>query len=220
MAKGDLAKRIDHTVLKADATVDDIEKACGEAKRHKFASVCVSPFYVPLAFRMLKGTGIKVCTVVGFPLGSTTPELKAVEAKKAIDMGTDEIDMVMNIGALKSGRYDLVRRDVAGVVRIAKVRGVITKVIIETCFLTDDEKRIACRIVEEAGADYVKTSTGFGPKGATVHDVKLIRSVVGDAVGIKASGGIRNARQAIALIRAGATRIGSSYGVEIVKSLT
>lgn len=215
-----LAKLIDHTVVRPYATEGDVRKACDEAKRHGFASVCVNPCYVSLASRLLRGTGIGVCVVIGFPFGATLPSVKAFEAKEVIRRGADEIDVVINIGALKSGNYDLVRRDIESVVEVAKARGVLTKVIIEACYLTDEEKEAACKVAKDAGADFIKTSTGYGPAGATVHDVKLIRAVVGDEMGIKASGGISDAERAVAMIRAGATRIGTSNGVRVVESLT
>ncbi|HID90502.1 TPA: deoxyribose-phosphate aldolase [Candidatus Bathyarchaeota archaeon] len=220
MTRERLAKLIDHTVVRPYATEGDVRKACDEAKRHGFASVCVNPCYVSLASRLLRGTGIGVCVVIGFPFGATLPSVKAFEAKEVIRRGADEIDVVINIGALKSGNYDLVRRDIESVVEVAKARGVLTKVIIEACYLTDEEKEAACKVAKDAGADFIKTSTGYGPAGATVHDVKLIRAVVGDEMGIKASGGISDAERAVAMIRAGATRIGTSNGVRVVESLT
>lgn len=209
-----LAKMIDHTLLRPDATDDNIKRLCIEAKKHHFASVCVNPIHVSLAAGLLKKTDIKVCTVIGFPLGATTPDVKAFEAKNAIENGAREVDMVINIGALKSGDYKAVKRDISTVVNTAK--DVIVKVIIETGLLTDEEKIRACKVVKEAGADFVKTSTGFYG-GATVHDVKLMREAFGK--GIKASGGVRSFEDAVALIEAGATRIGTSTGVAIVQGM-
>ncbi|MDI6889139.1 MAG: deoxyribose-phosphate aldolase [Methanocellales archaeon] len=208
-----LAKTIDHTLLRSDATADDIRRLCIEAKEYHFASVCVNPIHVSLATGLLKKTDIKVCTVIGFPLGATTSDVKAFEAKNAIENGAREVDMVMNIGAFKSGDYDVVKKDIKAVVDAADGR--IVKVIIETGLLTDEEKIKACQLVKEAGADFVKTSTGFYGK-ATVRDVALMRKAFGK--GVKASGGIRTWKDAIALIKAGATRIGTSTGVAIVQS--
>jgi len=209
-----LASMIDHTLLKANATQEEIEKLCQEAKQYNFASVCVNPFYVPLAVKLLKGSNVKVCTVIGFPLGSTTTIVKAIEARDAIANGADEIDMVINIGALKSGNNGLVLEDIRAV-REATC-GKILKVIIETAYLTRDEKVIACKLAKEANTDFVKTSTGFGPSGATVEDVKLMREVVGNDMGVKASGGIRDCKTAFEMVKAGATRLGTSASVAIV----
>ncbi|MFQ6075330.1 MAG: deoxyribose-phosphate aldolase [Candidatus Bathyarchaeia archaeon] len=217
LTREQLAKTIDHTLLKPTATKDDIVRLCEEARRYGFASVCVSPYYVPLAANLLRETGVKVCTVIGFPLGATAPEVKIFEAEDAIRRGAREVDIVINLGALKSGDYALVRRDVEGVVRAAKPKDVATKVIIEACFLTDEEKVKACTIAREAGADFVKTSTGFGSGGATVHDVELMRRTVGREMRVKAAGGIRTFEQAMSMIEAGATRIGASAGVAIVE---
>lgn len=217
LTREQLAKTIDHTLLKPTATKDDIVRLCEEARRYGFASVCVSPYYVPLAANLLRETGVKVCTVIGFPLGATAPEVKIFEAEDAIRRGAREVDIVINLGALKSGDYALVRRDVEGVVRAAKPKDVATKVIIEACFLTDEEKVKACTIAREAGADFVKTSTGFGSGGATVHDVELMRRTVGREMRVKSAGGIRTFEQAMSMIEAGATRIGASAGVAIVE---
>ncbi len=211
-----LAKMIDHTLLKAASTREDIVRLCDEGKRFGFASVVVNPTYVSLASRLMKGTGVKVCTVVGFPLGANTPEVKAYEAWNCLMNGAEELDMVMNIGALKSGNLDLVKRDIEGVVRVAKPRHVVTKVILETCYLSREEKVNACRVVLESGADFVKTSTGFGPQGVTLEDVKLLKDLVANKIGIKASGGIRTYYEALSMIEAGATRLGSSSGVQIL----
>ena len=214
ISKEKLAGMIDHTFLKPDATVEDIKRLCAEAKKHHFASVCVNPTYVKLAADMLKGTGIKVCTVIGFPLGATTPSVKAFETKNAIVNGAEEMDMVINIGALKSGDCKTVKQDISTVVDAAG--DAVVKVIIETGALTDEEKIKACRLAKESGADFVKTSTGLGFEGATVRDVKLMRRAVGEDMGIKASGGIRTYDDAVVLVEAGATRIGTSAGVAIV----
>jgi len=211
----EIAAVIDHTLLKPDATTADIERLCQEAKQFGFASVCVNPCNVKLAATLLQGTPIKVCSVVGFPLGANKKEVKAYEARRAILDGATEIDMVMNIGALKSGDYKLVEEDMRLVKETCGSR-IITKVILETALLTDEEKIRACEIAKASGMDFVKTSTGFGPGGATVEDVKLMRSVVGEELGVKASGGIRDAETAARMVEAGATRIGASASVKIV----
>nr|WP_288932344.1 deoxyribose-phosphate aldolase [uncultured Streptococcus sp.] len=210
-----LNKYIDHTLLKADASQEQIETLIEEAKKYDFASVCVNPTWVNFAAQALKATYVKVCTVIGFPLGANTPELKAFETSDAIQNGANEIDMVINIGALKSRNFDLVERDIRAVVEAAK--GTLVKVIIETCLLTDDEKVKACQIAQKAGADFVKTSTGFSTGGATVEDVALMRKTVGPDMGVKASGGARSYEDALAFIKAGATRIGASSGVAIME---
>ena len=210
-----LNKYIDHTLLKADASQEQIETLIEEAKKYDFASVCVNPTWVNFAAQALKATDVKVCTVIGFPLGANTPELKAFETSDAIQNGANEIDMVINIGALKSRNFDLVERDIRAVVEAAK--GTLVKVIIETCLLTDDEKVKACQIAQKAGADFVKTSTGFSTGGATVVDVALMRKTVGPDMGVKASGGARSYEDALAFIKAGATRIGASSGVAIME---
>lgn len=212
----DVAAMIDHTLLKPDATRDQIVKLCEEAKQYGFASVCVNPANVSLAASLLKGTPVKVCTVIGFPLGATTPTAKAIETRDAIANGATEVDMVINVGALKSGDYDLVKRDIEAVVDAARGKALV-KVILETALLTDEEKVKACLLAKMAGADFVKTSTGFGPGGATVEDVRLMRKVVGSDMGVKASGGIRNLESARKMIEAGASRIGASASVAIVK---
>ena len=213
----DVAGLIDHTLLKPDATQDQIAQLCYEAQKHGFAAVCVNPSYVKLCSQLLKGTPVHVCTVVGFPLGATPPEVKAYEAQQAMDDGATEVDMVINIGALKSKDYALVERDIATVARTCHTGGAILKVIIEAALLTDEEKVIACQLAKAAGAEYVKTSTGFGPGGATVHDVELMRRVVGPEMGIKAAGGIRTYEDTKAMVTAGATRIGASAGVKILQ---
>lgn len=210
-----LNKYIDHTLLKPDASQEQIETLIEEAKKYDFASVCVNPTWVNFAAQALKATDVKICTVIGFPLGANTPELKAFETSDAIRNGANEIDMVINIGALKSRNFDLVERDIRAVVEAAK--GTLVKVIIETCLLTDDEKVKACQIAQKAGADFVKTSTGFSTGGATVRDVALMRKTVGPDMGVKASGGARSYEDALAFIEAGATRIGASSGVAIME---
>ena len=210
----DIAARIDHTLLKPTATSDDIRELCREAREHQFASVCVNPSFVALAAELLRGSPVKVCTVVGFPLGATTSFSKAAETKEAVANGADEIDMVINIGALKNGEDHLVEEDMAEVVRAASGR--ITKAIFETARLSDDEVIRACRMAKRAGLDYVKTSTGFGPGGATIHHVSLMRKTVGLSMGVKASGGVRDLEGAREMVKAGATRIGASASVKIV----
>ena len=206
---------IDHTLLKADATKEQIQRLCEEAKQYHFASVCVNPTWVKYASELLQGTKVKVCTVIGFPLGSNTPEVKAFETKNAIENGAQEVDMVINIGALKDRDYELVERDIRAVTEVATGKA-LTKVIIETCLLTDEEKMRVCEIAVKAGTDFVKTSTGFSTGGATVEDVALMRKTVGPDIGVKASGGVRNKKDAKAVIEAGATRIGASAGISIV----
>ncbi len=215
----ELARYIDHTLLKPDATEAHIRRVCEEALAYHFASVCVNPTWVPLVREMLDGSDVAVCTVVGFPLGATLPEVKAFETETSIRLGAREIDMVINVGRLKSGQDEYVRKDIEAVVTAAHAHGAIVKVIIEAALLTDEEKVRACRLAQSAGADYVKTSTGFGPGGATVEDVALMRRVVGDRMGVKAAGGIRTAEAALAMIEAGATRIGASAGVKIVEEM-
>lgn len=212
-----LAGYIDHTILKADATLDDIKRLCSEAKEYGFASVCVNPSYVEAASKELGDSSVAVCTVVGFPLGATTPTQKALETAEAIALGADEVDMVINLGAVKSKDWDLVEKDIRSVVAAASEKTVV-KVIIETCLLDDEEKARVCRIAKDAGADFVKTSTGFSNGGATADDVRLMRETVGPEMGVKASGGIHTADEAVTMIEAGATRIGTSSGVEIVQS--
>lgn len=218
LSGAEIARFIDHTLLKPEASRDQIVKLCEEAQQYHFASVCVNPVYVKLcAERLQGGAGIAVCTVVGFPLGATLPEVKAFEAERVLADGATEIDMVQNIGALKSGDTDLLRHDMAAVVKTAHAHGAISKVILETALLSDEEIEIACRIAKEVGADFVKTSTGFGPGGATVEVVTLMRRVVGSEMGVKAAGGVRTFSDAKALIAAGATRLGASAGVQIIR---
>jgi deoxyribose-phosphate aldolase len=214
----DIARYIDHTLLRPEATKDQIRKLCEEAKEYGFAAVCVNPTYVALAAKLLQDSLTKVCTVVGFPLGAHISEIKAVEAERAIRDGAKEIDMVINIGALKSGDDDLVYRDIAAVVDVCHDGGAACKVIIEAALLNDDEKVRACQASRRARADFVKTSTGFGPSGATVHDVALmVQAVQGTSMGVKAAGGIRTLAEAREMLEAGATRIGTSAGVLIMK---
>jgi len=213
----EIARLIDHTLLKPEATRAQIETLCREAREHGFATVCVNPGWVPLCAQLLRGSDTRVCTVVGFPLGATLPEVKAYEATRVAAEGACEVDMVMAIGALKSGDYRAVERDVAAVVEASHRAGALLKVIIETALLTDDEKVKACVIVRAAGADFVKTSTGFASGGATAEDVALMRRVVGPDIGVKAAGGVKDLKSAQAMIQAGADRIGASVGVKIVQ---
>ncbi|MCZ6631401.1 MAG: deoxyribose-phosphate aldolase [Actinobacteria bacterium] len=212
----DVAQYIDHTLLVADATADDIDMLCSEAEQYGFASVCINPTWVKRAANNLRGTKVPVCTVIGFPLGATTTDIKATETRKALRDGAREIDMVINVGALKSGDHELVYNDIVKVVDAAHETGAICKVILETALLTDEEKVIASALAKRAKADFVKTSTGFGPGGATVYDVALMRETVGPDMGVKASGGVRTANDLEDMIAAGATRIGASAGVQIV----
>lgn len=214
MDKKTIASMIDHTLLKPEATPAQVEKLCAEAAEYHFASVCVNPVYIPLAARLLDGTGVKVCCVVGFPLGAIAPEQKAAEAASCAAMGAEELDMVIHVGAAKAGDWALVQRDIEGVVKAAA--GHTVKVIIETCLLTDEEKVKACKAAKAAGAHFVKTSTGFSTGGATTHDIALMRKTVGPEMGVKASGGIRDYETAMAMIEAGANRIGASAGIAIV----
>jgi deoxyribose-phosphate aldolase len=213
-----IAALIDHTILKADATRADVLKVCREARQYNFASVCVNPYWVPLVRSELAGTAVKVCTVVGFPLGATSTESKAAEAAIAVRNGAQEIDMVINVGALKSGEQDAVKADIAAVVKASHAGGAIVKVILETSLLNDHEKALACALAKAAGADFVKTSTGFSTAGATAHDIALMRHAVGPELGVKASGGIRTLQDVQAMTAAGATRIGASASVKIVEA--
>ena len=215
----ELAQRIEHTLLKPEATVKDIMRLCDEAQKYHLYAVCVNPCYVPLAKHLLQGTEVKVVTVVGFPLGATFSSVKALEAKTAMEEHADEIDMVMNIGELKAGREEFVKNDIDMVVEAAKGKAIV-KVIIETALLTDDEKIKACHIVESSGADFIKTSTGFAGGGATVKDVKLLANTIEGSLKIKASGGIRNRAIAEEMIAAGADRLGASSGVQILENET
>lgn len=210
-----IASMIDHTILKPDTTKDQVEKVCKEAREYGFASVCVNPFYVDYVNELLKESDVKVTSVIGFPLGNTLKEVKSFEAKEAVKRGADELDMVINIAALKNGEYDIVKNDIKAVVEASGKA--LVKVIIEACLLNDEEKKIACKLSKEAGADFVKTSTGFSTSGATEEDVKLMRNTVGKEMGVKASGGIRDIEKANRMIEAGASRIGASSSVAIVE---
>ncbi len=212
----DLAKFIDHTLLKPDATEEEVDTMCEEAMEYGFASVCINPTWVKRAAENLRGSDVVVCTVIGFPLGANTAEIKAMEARRALREGAKEVDMVINVGALKSGQHELVRQDIEKVVDAAHEGGAIAKVILETTLLTDEEKVIASALSKQAKADFVKTSTGFGGSGATVYDVALMRETVGPEMGVKASGGVRTLEDAEDMIAAGATRIGASAGVQIL----
>ena len=209
-------KLFDHTILKQDARPEDVARVCREAKNYGFASVCVNGCYTALAAELLSGSGVKVCTVVGFPLGMSASRVKCFEARCAIEDGAQEIDMVINVGALKAGSDDEVMQEIAAVRNICRDRALL-KVIIETCLLTEDEKIRACRLAQRAGADFVKTSTGFSSGGATAEDVRLMRRTVGEAMGVKASGGIRDAKTARKMVDAGANRLGTSATVKIIK---
>jgi deoxyribose-phosphate aldolase len=216
-APSGVASMIDHTLLRPDATRKDIEDLCREAAQFKFATVCVNPAWVATASRLLSGSGVGVCSVVGFPLGATTADVKGYETRRAIYDGAREIDMVINVGALKSGDLRVVERDIETVASTCRDCGVLSKVIIEAALLTDEEKITACTLAKAAGADYVKTSTGFGPGGATAADVALMRRVVGAEMGVKAAGGVRDLEGLKAMVAAGATRVGASAGVKIVQ---
>jgi deoxyribose-phosphate aldolase len=213
-----IARLIDHTLLRPDATRAEIVKLCAEARTYEFASVCVNPYWVGLVAAELAGSPVKVCTVVGFPLGATTTESKIAETEIALRAGAQEIDMVINVGALRSGDQETVRQDIKGVVTAAHRAGAIVKTILETALLDDNQKAVACTLAKLAGADFVKTSTGFGPSGATAHDVALMRLVVGPEIGVKASGGIRTLEDLQKMAAAGATRIGASASVKIVEA--
>lgn len=210
-----VAKYIDHTILKPNVLDADVKKVCDEAKENGFFSVCVNPYYVPFVANELKGSDVKVCSVIGFPLGANTSELKALEAKKAVEDGANEIDMVINVSALKDGKFEYVESDIKAVVDAIQGKALL-KVIIETCLLSDDEKIKACELSVKASADFVKTSTGFSTGGATKEDIALMRKTVGPDIGVKASGGVRDYETAMTMIEAGATRIGASSSVAIV----
>ncbi len=212
-----LNQYIDHTLLKPEATLNQIEKLCAEAKENEFFSVCINSYYVKKCVSLLQGSNVKVCTVVGFPLGASTMEAKRFEAMKAVAEGAREVDMVMNLSAVKSGDWQYVQDDMSSLSQVCHQQGAMLKVILETCLLTEEEKKRACEIAVRANVDFVKTSTGFSTGGATIEDVKLMRSIVGSKIGVKASGGIRDAETALKMIEAGATRLGCSAGVEIVK---
>jgi len=213
----ELAHLIDHTMLKADATPAEIKQLCEEALAYQFASVCINPSYVPLAAAKLSETGVAVCTVIGFPLGATTTTAKVCEAEQALDDGASELDMVLHLGALKVGDRDGVEKDIAAVAAVCHQSGGLLKVIIETALLTDEEKVLACQLAEDAGADFVKTSTGFAASGANLDDVRLMRRTVRPEIGVKAAGGIHSYEEAVAMIEAGAERLGASAGVKIVE---
>lgn len=215
-----LAQMIDHTLLKPDATPAQIDALCAEAREYEFAAVCVNPIYVKKAAQALAGAPVKVCTVVGFPLGATPTAVKVFETRQALQDGATEIDMVLPIGALKAGEQEKVQNDIAAVVEAAHAAAAGVKVIIEAALLTDEEKALACNLAAAAGADFVKTSTGFGPGGATLHDVALMRATVGEEVGVKAAGGIRTYADAQAMVKAGANRLGASAGVKLVTEAT
>jgi deoxyribose-phosphate aldolase len=215
-----LASLIDHTLLKPEATRSDIARICAEARQFEFASVCINPYWVRFSAEALAGSRVRVCTVIGFPLGANETRTKVFEAELALSEGASELDMVQNIGALRSQQHDQVQKEIAGLARLSHEHGAILKVILETCLLTDDEKVTACRIAKEAGADFVKTSTGFSNSGATVEDIQLMREAVGESLGVKASGGIRTLESVRAMVAAGATRIGTSSGVAILTGLS
>lgn len=220
MNRCELARYIDHTLLKPEATPGEVERICREALQYHFASVCINPIFVPLAARKLAGSDVAVCTVVGFPLGATSTASKVCETELAIAKGATEIDMVLAIGYLKAGKVDRVREDVAAVAAACHAEGAILKVILETALLTQDEKVTACELCKAVSADFVKTSTGFSKGGATVEDIALMRETVGPEMGVKAAGGIHTYEEALAMIEAGATRIGASRGVTIVEGAT
>jgi deoxyribose-phosphate aldolase len=213
-----IAQLIDHTILKPEATRDDVLRICGEAKKYSFASVCINPYWVSTVAAELAGSPVKVCTVVGFPLGANTTETKRAETLTALRSGAQEIDMVINVGALRSGDYDTVKMDIRAVVEVSHQAGAIVKVILETALLDDNQKAVASTLAKLAGADFVKTSTGFGPGGATAHDIALMRSVVGSEMGVKASGGIRTLDDVKTMAEAGASRIGASASVKIIEA--
>jgi len=212
-----MASWIDHTLLKAEATAEQVKNLCAEAREHRFATVCINPVYVPLAAGLLRGSRVGVCSVISFPLGAHLPSFKVTEANQVIQAGATEIDMVMNIGAMKGGAYELVFEDIKAVADACHQHNVHLKVILEMCYLTQREKIIGCLLSQKAGADFVKTSTGFGPSGATIEDVALMRRVVGAEMGVKAAGGIRTFKDALAMISAGANRLGASAGVSILQ---
>lgn len=224
MQAAEVAKTIDHTLLRADATSADVQKLCAEAAKYHFAAVCLFPHFVPLAADLLRRTDVKTCTVISFPFGADTPRIKALAADEAVQRGADEVDVVINVPAFLSGEFGLVRDELTGIVRKVRVRGenlgrgqVIVKAIIETCYLDDKLKRLACHICQQAGVDFVKTSTGLGPSGATPEDVELLRDCLDAHVGIKASGGIRTAADLESMVSAGAVRVGTSAGVAIIE---
>ncbi len=218
--KTKLARMIDHTILKPEATPDEVRKICREALEYHFASVCVNPIYVPLVAQELRGSDVLVCTVVGFPLGATSTAAKVCETELTLAQGAQEVDMVLSIGMLKAGQNDAVKSDIAALAAVCHAQGAILKVILETALLTDEEKIRACELSKAAGADFVKTSTGFSKSGATAEDIALMRKTVGPELGVKASGGVRTYAQTIAMIEAGASRIGASASISIVEEAT
>lgn len=216
ITKKQLVRYIDHTLLKPQSTLEEVKQVCAFAREHNCASACINPFYIPVAKEILQGSNTKLCVVIGFPLGASTTSIKAKETEDAYNRGAEEIDMVLNIGALKSGQYSIVREDIKEVVNASPA---IVKVIIETCYLTDEEKIIACRLSQEAGAHFVKTSTGFGPKGATVEDIKIMKETIGNTMKIKAAGGIGDLNFALQLIEAGCDRLGMSRTKSILEEM-
>ena len=220
LSRRELAHMIDHTLIKPTATKNEAIELCREAKKYLFSCAVVNPYFVTLAHNELKTSNVKVCSTIGFPIGATLPEIKATEARKTVKLGAEELDMVMNISAFKSKDYDAVKKDIEAVVNVKRLNpNIIVKVIIETGFLTDKEKSVACRLVKEAGADFVKTSTGLFGGGATVEDIKLMRRAVGKEMGVKAAGGIRTLKDAYAMIEAGANRIGTSAAIKIIEEM-
>jgi deoxyribose-phosphate aldolase len=219
MNREEIARLIDHTLLKPEATSAQVEQLCDEARSYGFASVCINPVYVKLAAERLKGSGVAVCTVIGFPLGANSTAVKVCEARQAMDDGATEIDMVIHIGALKAGDHEAVQKDIAAVAAACHEGGALLKVIIEAVLLSTEEKVVACQLAKAAGADFVKTSTGFAGGGATIEDVRLMRQTVGPQMGVKAAGGIHSYADALAMVEAGASRIGASAGVQIVKQV-
>ena len=220
LSRRELAHMIDHTLIKPAATKNEAIELCREAKKYLFSCAVVNPYFVTLAHNELKTSNVKVCSTIGFPIGATLPEIKATEARKTVKLGAEELDMVMNISAFKSKDYDAVKKDIEAVVNVKRLNpNIIVKVIIETGFLTDKEKSVACRLVKEAGADFVKTSTGLFGGGATVEDIKLMHRAVGKEMGVKAAGGIRTLKDAYAMIEAGANRIGTSAAIKIIEEM-
>jgi len=220
LSRRELAHMIDHTLIKPTATKNEVIELCREAKKYLFSCAVVNPYFVTLAHNELKTSNVKVCSTIGFPIGATLPEIKATEARKTVKLGAEELDMVMNISAFKSKDYDAVKKDIEAVVNVKRLNpNIIVKVIIETGFLTDKEKSVACRLVKEAGADFVKTSTGLFGGGATVEDIKLMHRAVGKEMGVKAAGGIRTLKDAYAMIEAGANRIGTSAAIKIIEEM-